>query len=124
MQDAMDLQAAGCFAVVFEAIPTEVTDMVMQHMDIVVLGIGAGPAADGQVLVLHDLLGVHQGHIAKFVRQFADVYGEMRKGVAAYTEAVRSREFPAPEHGYSIPPEELERLRAAPPRRDAPAYDW
>jgi 3-methyl-2-oxobutanoate hydroxymethyltransferase len=124
MQDAMDLQAAGCFAVVFEAIPFEVTDMVMKHMDIVVIGIGAGPSTDGQVLVLHDLLGVHTGHVAKFVRQFADVRSEMVKGVTAYAEAVRSREFPAPEHGYSIPPEELERLRERPPRRGAPAYDW
>jgi 3-methyl-2-oxobutanoate hydroxymethyltransferase len=124
MQDAMDLQGAGCFAVVFEAIPSEVTDMVMEHMDIVVIGIGAGPSADGQVLVLHDLLGVHTGHVAKFVRRFADVRSEMLKGVSGYAEAVRSRQFPAPEHSYSIPPEELERLRARPPRRDAPAYDW
>ena len=124
MQDAMDLQAAGCFGVVFEAIPAEVTDLVMQHMDIVVIGIGAGPATDGQVLVLHDLLAVHTGHIPKFVRQFADVRSEMLRGVSAYAEAVRSREFPAAEHSYSIPPEELERLRARPPRRDGPAYDW
>ncbi|MEA2124388.1 MAG: 3-methyl-2-oxobutanoate hydroxymethyltransferase [Solirubrobacteraceae bacterium] len=124
MQDAMDLQAAGCFAVVFEAIPSQVTDMVMEHMDIVVIGIGAGPATDGQVLVLHDLLGVHTGHVAKFVRRFADVRSEMLKGVSAYAEAVRTREFPGTEHSYSIPPEELERLRERPPRRDAPAYDW
>jgi 3-methyl-2-oxobutanoate hydroxymethyltransferase len=124
MQDALQLQDAGCFAVVFEAIPAEVTDLVMQHMDIVVIGIGAGPSTDGQVLVLHDLLGVHTGHVAKFVRRFADVRGEMLKGVTAYAEAVRSREFPGPEHAYSIPPEELERLRERPPRRDAPAYDW
>jgi 3-methyl-2-oxobutanoate hydroxymethyltransferase len=124
MQDALDLQAAGCFAVVFEAIPTEVTNLVMEHMDVVVIGIGAGPATDGQVLVLHDLLGVHQGHVAKFVRRFADVRAEMVKGVTAYAEAVRTREFPAAEHGYSIPPEELDRLREHPPRKDAPAYDW
>jgi 3-methyl-2-oxobutanoate hydroxymethyltransferase len=124
MQDAMDLQAAGCFAVVFEAIPSQVTDMVMEHMDIVVIGIGAGPSTDGQVLVLHDLLGVHTGHVAKFVRRFADVRSEMLKGVSAYAEAVRTREFPGTDHSYSIPPEELERLRERPPRRDAPAYDW
>src|SRR3954449_13036545 len=61
MQDALDLQEAGCFAIVFEAIPTEVTDLVMHEMEVVVIGIGAGPATDGQVLVLHDLLGVHTG---------------------------------------------------------------
>src|SRR5215210_6172446 len=115
MQDAMDLQDAGCFAVVFEAVPSEVTDLVMQHLQLVVIGIGAGPSTDGQVLVLHDLLAVHEGHVPKFVRRFADVRSEMLRGVRAYAAAVRAREFPAPEHTYSIPPEELERLRARPP---------
>jgi 3-methyl-2-oxobutanoate hydroxymethyltransferase len=124
MQDALDLQDAGCFAVVFEAIPAEVTNLVMPHMDIVVIGIGAGPSTDGQVLVLHDLLGVHTGHVAKFVRQFADVRAEMLRGVGAYADAVRTRQFPAAEHTYSIPPEELERLQARPPRRRQAAYDW
>ncbi|MEA2294185.1 MAG: 3-methyl-2-oxobutanoate hydroxymethyltransferase, partial [Solirubrobacteraceae bacterium] len=124
MQDALDLQDAGCFAVVFEAVPAEVTDLVMQQLEIVVIGIGAGPSTDGQVLVLHDLLKVHTGHIPKFVRQFADVRGEMLRGVEAYTEAVRTREFPGPEHTYSIPPEELERLKARPPRRRSVTYDW
>jgi 3-methyl-2-oxobutanoate hydroxymethyltransferase len=124
MQDAIDLQDAGCFAIVFEAIPSEVTDLIMPMMDIVVIGIGAGSSTDGQVLVLHDLLGVIDGHVAKFVRQFADVRAEMLKGVEAYAEAVRSREFPGPEHAYSIPPEELDRLNARRPRRGAPAFDW
>ena len=121
----MDLQAAGCFAVVFEAIPTEVTDMVMQHMDIVVIGIGAGPSTDGQVLVLHDLLGVHDGHVAKFVRQFADVRAEMLRGRRA-----RTRRPSGP--GSSRPPSTATRsrrrsssaCRRGRPRRDAPAYDW
>jgi len=124
MQDALDLQDAGCFAVVFEAVPAEVTDLVMQHLQIVVIGIGAGPSTDGQVLVLHDLLKVHTGHVPKFVRQFADVRGEMLRGVEAYADAVRTRQFPGPEHTYSIPPEELERLQARPPRRRQPTYDW
>jgi 3-methyl-2-oxobutanoate hydroxymethyltransferase len=124
MEDALELQDAGCFAVVFEAVPADVTDLVMQHLDLVVIGIGAGPSTDGQVLVLHDLLKVHTGHVPKFVRQFADVRGEMLRGVEAYAEAVRTRQFPGPEHTYSIPPEELERLRARPPRRHSLTYDW
>jgi 3-methyl-2-oxobutanoate hydroxymethyltransferase len=124
MEDALELQDAGCFAVVFEAVPADVTDLVMQHLDLVVIGIGAGPSTDGQVLVLHDLLKVHTGHVPKFVRQFADVRGEMLRGVEAYAEAVRTRRFPGPEHTYSIPPEELERLRARPPRRHSLTYDW
>jgi 3-methyl-2-oxobutanoate hydroxymethyltransferase len=121
MQDAIDLQEAGCFAVVFEAVPSDVTDLVMQHLDLVVIGIGAGASTDGQVLVLHDLLSVHTGHVPKFVRQFADVRAEMLRGVSAYATAVRDRSFPGPEHAYSIPPEELERLRSRPVHRRAPA---
>jgi 3-methyl-2-oxobutanoate hydroxymethyltransferase len=124
MKDADELQAAGCFAVVFEAIPSEVTDLVMSHMEVPVIGIGAGPSTDGQVLVLHDLLGIHDGHKAKFVKQWADIRSEMVRGVQAYADEVRGRTFPAPEHGYSIAPEELERLKKLRPRQNAPAYDW
>jgi 3-methyl-2-oxobutanoate hydroxymethyltransferase len=74
--------------------------------------------------VLHDLLGIHDGHRPKFVKQWADVRAEMIRGVSAYAEEVRGRTFPAPEHGYTIPPEELERLRRLRPRKQAPAYDW
>ena len=124
MQDALDLQEAGCFAIVFEAIPTEVTDLLMAQMEIPVIGIGAGPSTDGQVLVLHDLLSVHRGHVPKFVRQFADVRAEMLSGVSAYAAAVRGREFPAAEHGYSIPPEELDRLNESRAQHRPTAYDW
>lgn len=115
--DALDLQAAGCFAIVFEAVPSEVCDLVMPELEIVAIGIGAGPVTDGQVLVLHDLLGLHEGRVPKFVRQFADVRSEMLRGVQAYAEAVRTRAFPTTDHTYSIAPEELERLRSQPPGR-------
>jgi 3-methyl-2-oxobutanoate hydroxymethyltransferase len=124
IKDALDLQDAGCFSIVFEAIPTDVTDLVKGQLEIPVIGIGAGPATDGQVLVLHDLLGIHDGHKAKFVKQWADIKSEMVRGVTAYADEVRGRTFPGPEHGYSIPPEELERLKKLRPRRSAPAYDW
>ena len=112
MQDAMDLQAAGCFAIVFEAIPAGVTDVLMEHMEIPVIGIGAGPATDGQVLVLHDLLHVHAGdRMPKFVQRFADVHAETARGLEAYAGAVRSRAFPTEAHSYGIAPEEIERLK-------------
>jgi 3-methyl-2-oxobutanoate hydroxymethyltransferase len=118
LDDALALQEAGCFSIVFEAIPAEVTDAIMEHMEIPVIGIGAGPSADGQVLVLHDLLGIHDGFKPKFVKRFADVKAEMLRGVQAYTEEVRTRAFPAPEHSYGIAPEEIERLKAQlPPHR-------
>ena len=108
-EEALALQAVGCFAIVFEAIPSAVTEALMPKLQVPVIGIGAGPATDGQVLVLHDLLGVYAGHKPKFVKRFADVREESLKGVRAYTDEVRARTFPREEqHTYSIPQEELE----------------
>jgi 3-methyl-2-oxobutanoate hydroxymethyltransferase len=111
LEDALALQAAGCFSIVFEAIPAEVTDVIMPHLEIPVIGIGAGPSTDGQVLVLHDLLAIHDDFQPKFAKRFADVKAEMLRGVRDYAEEVRTRRFPAPEHTYGIAPEELERFR-------------
>src|SRR4051794_4950159 len=124
LDDALALQAAGCFAIVFEAIPADVTAEIMPYMEIPVIGIGAGAATDGQVLVLHDLLGIHDGHRPKFVKRYAEVKEAMVRGVEAYTEDVRMRRFPGPEHAYGIAPEELESLRAQlPPRgRSTPSH--
>jgi 3-methyl-2-oxobutanoate hydroxymethyltransferase len=112
LDDALALQEAGCFAIVFEAIPADVTDAIMEHMEVPIIGIGAGGSTDGQVLVLHDLLGIHDSHKPKFVKRYADVKGEMLRGVREYVEDVRTRAFPKAEHTYGIAPEELERLRA------------
>jgi 3-methyl-2-oxobutanoate hydroxymethyltransferase len=112
LEDAVALQEAGCFSIVFEAIPAEVTDAIMPHLEIPVIGIGAGASTDGQVLVLHDLLAIHDDFQPKFVKRFAAVKAEMRRGVEAYAEEVRSRRFPAPEHTYGIAPEELDRFRS------------
>jgi 3-methyl-2-oxobutanoate hydroxymethyltransferase len=110
LEEALALQAAGCFAIVFEAIPADVTDLIMRHMEIPVIGIGAGASTDGQVLVLHDLLGLHDGFRPKFVKRYADLREEMVRAVASYAEDVRGRRFPGPEHAYGIAPEELQRL--------------
>jgi 3-methyl-2-oxobutanoate hydroxymethyltransferase len=110
MHDALGLQEAGCFGIVFEAIPAALTELIMPRMQIPVIGIGAGPATDGQVLVFHDLLGIYDGHAARFVKQYADVRAEMIKGVTAFAEDVRTRRYPAPEHGYTIAPDEIDRL--------------
>src|SRR3954462_11026181 len=69
VEDALALQGAGCFAIVFEAVPIELTAAVMPRIEIPVIGIGAGPATDGQVLVFHDLLGIYDGHAARFVKR-------------------------------------------------------
>ncbi len=112
MRDAIGLQEAGCFAVVFEAIPSALTEIVMPRMEIPVIGIGAGPAADGQVLVFHDLLGIYDGHAARFVKRYADIREQMVKGVAAFAADVRERRYPEADHGYSMAPDEVERLHA------------
>jgi 3-methyl-2-oxobutanoate hydroxymethyltransferase len=112
-REALALQEAGCFSIVFEAIPSAVADAVMPKMEALVIGIGAGPATDGQVLVFHDLLGIREGRGARFVQRYADILDEMVAGVAAYAEDVRTRRYPGPDHGYSIPDEELAAFRRA-----------
>jgi 3-methyl-2-oxobutanoate hydroxymethyltransferase len=111
--EALALQEAGCFALVFEAIPAAVTEELMPHLQIPVIGIGAGPATDGQVLVFHDLLGIRDGLGARFVKRYANLQQEMNLGVAAYAEDVRTRRYPGPEHTYKIDPGELAELRLA-----------
>jgi 3-methyl-2-oxobutanoate hydroxymethyltransferase len=110
MHDAIALQEAGAFSVVFEAIPAPLSEAIMPRMRIPVIGIGAGPATDGQVLVFHDLLGIYSGHKARFVKQYANVREQMIEGVGAFAEDVRARRYPEPEHGYTMAPDELERL--------------
>ncbi len=110
IHDAIGLQEAGCFSIVFEAVPAALTELVMPRLQIPVIGIGAGAATDGQVLVFHDLLGIYDGHAARFVKRYAEVRDEMIKGVTAYVEDVRTRRYPEPEHGYTMAPDEIERL--------------
>jgi len=111
--DALALQEAGCFSIVFEAIPAEVAAVIASRMDIPVIGIGAGPGVDGQVLVFHDLLGIREGHGARFVKRYADLLDEMAVGVSHYAADVRSRAYPGPEHSYSVDAEELAVFRDA-----------
>jgi len=110
LHDALALQEAGCFAIVFEAIPSPLTEAIMPRMEIPVIGIGAGPAADGQVLVFHDLLGIYSGHAARFVKRYANVRDEMIRGVGEYANDVRARRYPEEEHGYTMAPDEIARL--------------
>ena len=110
--EALALQEAGCFAIVFEAVPAAFTEALMSRMEIPVIGIGAGHDTDGQVLVFHDLLGIFGGHAAKFVKRYANIRDAMISGVAVYAAEVRSGVFPGPEHIYAIDPAELSEFRA------------
>ncbi len=108
---ALALQAVGCFAIVFEAVPAAVTELLVAKLDVPVIGIGAGAMTDGQVLVFHDLLGIHEGRAPRFVKRYAEVRRSMVEGLRDYADEVRSGKFPAPEHIYSIEPAELAQLR-------------
>jgi len=112
-RDALALQDAGCFAIVFEAVPTPFTEAVHGRLDIPIIGIGAGPATDGQVLVFHDLLGIFDGHAARFVKRYGNVREQMIDGVERYAEDVRTRKYPEPEHTYTMAPDEAASLRAS-----------
>jgi 3-methyl-2-oxobutanoate hydroxymethyltransferase len=111
LEDALALQEAGCFSIVFEAIPNELTDLIMEQMEIPVIGIGAGPSPDGQVLVYHDLLGINDSFKPKFVKRYAELRQTMVDAVTTYAEEVRTAAFPGPEHAYGVAPEEMERLK-------------
>jgi 3-methyl-2-oxobutanoate hydroxymethyltransferase len=110
--DAHELQSAGCFAIVFEAVPAAVTDALMPHIHVPVIGIGAGLSTDGQVLVFHDLLGITSGVAPKFVKRYADIHDQMVAGIRTYAEEVRSRHFPDADHVYSADPDAVAELRA------------
>ncbi|MBV9003222.1 MAG: 3-methyl-2-oxobutanoate hydroxymethyltransferase, partial [Solirubrobacterales bacterium] len=111
-EDALALEEAGCFSLVFEAIPAAVAETVVKRLEVPVIGIGAGPATDGQVLVFHDLLGIYDGHAPRFAKHYADLRSLMVAGVAEYAAEVRSGAFPGPEHSYSIDERELAEFRA------------
>jgi 3-methyl-2-oxobutanoate hydroxymethyltransferase len=124
-EEALALEAVGCFAIVFEAVPAAVTDALMAKLEVPVIGIGAGPA-DGQVLVFHDLLGIYDGRTARFVKRYADVKRDMVAGVSRYAAEVRERRFPRDQHAYGIEADELESLRRYLDQESlaASAWDW
>jgi 3-methyl-2-oxobutanoate hydroxymethyltransferase len=103
LADARALQAAGCFAVVLEGVPDVVAAAVTAELAVPTIGIGAGPACDGQVLVFHDLVGFRQGTPAKFVRQYADLHRVASEAVAAWVADVRAGAFPADAETYHAP---------------------
>jgi 3-methyl-2-oxobutanoate hydroxymethyltransferase len=125
-EDALALQAVGCFAIVFEAIPAAVTEALMEKLEVPVIGIGAGPATDGQVLVFHDMLGIYEEFSPRFVKRYADVRRAMVDGMATYAEDVRARRFPAGEHTYGIDPAELEEFKQYLDQESlaGSAWDW
>jgi 3-methyl-2-oxobutanoate hydroxymethyltransferase len=107
LDDARALEAEGCFAVVLEAVPAPVAARITAALSVPTIGVGSGPDCNGQVLVLHDLVGLYQGRSARFVKRYADVGSTIRDALERFAVDVRAGAFPAEEHTYSIPDEEL-----------------
>jgi 3-methyl-2-oxobutanoate hydroxymethyltransferase len=105
LEAAKALAAAGCFALVLEGVPDVVAAAVTEIVEVPTIGIGAGPSCDGQVLVVHDLLGLSQGHRPKFVRRYAELADVATEAVAAFCDDVRRGRFPSEEESYHAPPE-------------------
>lgn len=110
LDDALAVQAAGAFAVVLEAVPAEVAELITKRLTIPTIGIGAGNGCSGQVLVQIDMLGNFPPgrFLPKFVKKYGDVWSESLRAVTLYRDEVKSRAYPAPEHTYPISKEELE----------------
>ena len=112
LEDALALQEAGCYSLVLEAVPTPVAARITAALTIPTIGIGAGPACDGQVLVYHDLLGLTEGHTARFVKRYADLATVIREALAAFVADVRSGAYPEERHTYGMPADELAAFEA------------
>ena len=108
--EAKELEAAGCFALVLEGVPDQVAAMVTAAVDIPTIGIGAGRDCDGQVLVYHDVLGVEDRMLPKFVRRYADIGAASVEGIAAYAADVRSGAFPSDDESYHLSADVAETL--------------
>jgi 3-methyl-2-oxobutanoate hydroxymethyltransferase len=107
VEDAHEMEDAGAMSIVLEAIPAPVAARITAELSIPTIGIGAGPDCDGQVLVYHDLLGLTEGHLPRFVKRYANLSREIRDALEAYASEVRSGAFPGEEHTYEMPAEEL-----------------
>ncbi len=121
-EDALALEAAGCFAIVLEAVPAPVAARVTEALALPTIGIGAGAQCDGQVLVWHDLLGLYAGKAPRFVKRYADLAGEAKRALEAYVDDVREGRFPEEQHTYTIPEEELAAFEAWLPADRAEAH--
>ncbi len=111
--DSRALDAAGCFSLVLEAVPAPVAARITRDLSIPTIGIGAGPDCDGQVLVWHDILGLYEGHTARFVKRYAEIGESIRSALAEFAADVRGRRFPEEQHTYAMPDDELAVFEAA-----------
>jgi len=110
VEDVKKLEDAGVFSIVLECVPWQLAKLITERSGVPTIGIGSGPHCDGQVLVLHDLLGLTGPHVPKFVKQYAQLEGTISKAIAEFRQEVRTGKFPSLNHSYEMPSEELKKL--------------
>ncbi len=110
IDDALALEAAGCFSIVLEGVPVELSRVISETLSIPTIGIGAGPDCDGQVLVIHDLVGLYDRFTPKFVKQYARINEPVGEALRQYREEVQNRTFPTAAHSFTMKAEEMDRL--------------
>ena len=110
IEDAKTLQQAGCFSIVLEAIPSQISKKITESISIPTIGIGAGADCDGQVLVLHDMIGLFDRFTPKFVKQYASISKTISAAIKEYKKDVENKKFPEEKHSFTISDKELEKL--------------
>jgi len=108
---AIELEKRGCFSIVLECVPDKIAEIITQRLRIPTIGIGAGVYCDGQVLVVHDLLGLFERFKPKFVKQYINLSPQIQKAIEEYIKEVIEGKFPGPEHSFSIKEEELKKIK-------------
>jgi 3-methyl-2-oxobutanoate hydroxymethyltransferase len=122
IDDARALEAAGCFAIVLEAVPPPVAAEATRVLSVPTIGIGAGPNTDGQVLVWHDMLGYYEGRAPRFVKRYADLGELITDALARFADDVRTGAFPEEQHTYTMPAEELKAFQSGRDEADVTAH--
>ena len=120
LDDARALEDAGAFAIVLEVVPREIATLITQSVSIPTIGIGAGAGCDIQVLVLHDMLGLSFGKLARFVRPYANLHEVITEAVTRYADDVRSGSYPSEDESYALPAEAAEELKITGPAKESP----
>lgn len=111
IEQALSLEKTGCFAIVLECVPDKIAEIITRKLKIPTIGIGAGKSCDGQVLVVHDLLGLFERYKPKFVKQYVNLAEPMQKAFTQYIKEVQEGSFPGPEHTFGIKEEELKKIK-------------
>jgi 3-methyl-2-oxobutanoate hydroxymethyltransferase len=112
IDDARGLEDAGVYSIVLEAVPAPLGKLVSEAVTVPIIGIGAGPDVDGQVLVTHDMVGLFDKFIPKFVKQYTQIRTNILDAMQAYKKDVQAAAFPGPEHSFKMPAETLDQLKA------------